>query len=246
MSVDRLSIELSTRCDKACAFCYNHSGPEGEGAWAFDELVAFIADCAAHGVRFVSLGGGEPLQWPRLFELLDALSGVVYRSLTTNGLRLDGLMPELVAARPDKVHVSIHFPRRWPEVERVTRQVLALGEAGVPAGVNLLVDARELDEAQAAVTHLRAAGLGPEQLMILPRRGAHTPTPRQLGQVAGGPRFQSMTCLLACGPSPRFVSIDAQRRAAWCSYTETRRTLPSLDHAGLMAALEGLGLRFCG
>ena len=26
-----------------------------------DEMVAFVRDCAAHGVKAVSLGGGEPL-----------------------------------------------------------------------------------------------------------------------------------------------------------------------------------------
>ncbi|MCB9760729.1 MAG: radical SAM protein [Alphaproteobacteria bacterium] len=244
--MERISIELSRRCEKACAFCYNHSGPEGDGVWTLDTVVAFVTDCARHGTRFVSFGGGEPLEWPPLWALLARLEGVVYRSLTTNGLRLDGAMDDLVAARPDKVHVSIHFPDRGAEVRRVVRQVAALEARGVPSGVNLMVDARQLDAARGAMEALSEAGVGPERIVLLPRRGDHTPTPAQLAVVAGTPRFRSMSCLLACGPSPRFVSIDAQARVAWCSYTETRRALPTLDHVGLRCALAGLGLRFCG
>jgi hypothetical protein len=85
-----------------------------------------------------------------------------------------------------------------------------------------------------------------EAIVVLPMRGADTPTPRQLSMVTGGERFASMTCLSGCGRSPRFASIGADQTVAWCSYTQTRRRLPSLDHGGLMQALDGLGLAFCG
>jgi hypothetical protein len=64
--------------------------------------------------------------------------------------------------------------------------------------------------------------------------------------VAGDLPFQSMTCLAACGKSPRFCSIGWDRSVAWCSYTVTRRPLTALTHAALTAALDGLGLAFCG
>ena len=60
--------------------------------------------------------------------------------MTTNGLLLKhDVVDWLIAARPDKVHISIHFPENLPEVERVIRQVHLLTERGVAAGVNLLV-----------------------------------------------------------------------------------------------------------
>ncbi len=58
--------------------------------------------------------------------------------------------------------------------------------------------------------------------------------------------FQSMTCLLACGPSPRFCSVAWDRTVAWCSYTKTRRELPELSFRGLIEAMTNLGLEFCG
>ncbi len=242
----RVSVEPSRRCKKACAFCYNGSGPEAAGEWTREELVAFARDLARHGVEALSLGGGEPLEWDGVFEVLEALDGVLARSLTTNGLPLDepGVLDRLVAARPDKVHVSIHDPRARGEVRRVIAQVHLLASRGIPSGVNLLVARSRLGAASAAARALRAAGLGNERIVYLPMRGADTPRPAELHAVAGGP-FQSMTCLRACGASPRFASIAADRSAAWCSYTRTRRRVSAPTHAALVAALDGLGLARC-
>jgi hypothetical protein len=67
-----------------------------------------------------------------------------------------------------------------------------------------------------------------------------------MASVAGGANFQSMSCLLACGKSPRFCSVGWDKTVAWCSYTATRRPLGALTHAALEAAMTGLGLEFCG
>ncbi|MCB9594483.1 MAG: radical SAM protein [Sandaracinaceae bacterium] len=246
MTLERVSVEPSRRCSKACAFCYNGSTPDGDGEWTADELIAFGADLAAHGVRSLSLGGGEPLEWVGVFDVLAGLEGVLLRSLTTNGLPLSdaALFERLVGARPDKVHVSIHDPRGRGEVRRVIEQVQALAERGVPSGVNLVVARSRLDAARDAAAALRDRGIGNERIVYLPMRGSDTPTPEEVHAVAAGP-FQSMTCLRGCGASPRFVSVAADRTVAWCSYTRTRRRLDALTHAALTRALDGLGLAPC-
>lgn len=242
-----VSIELTNRCAKGCWFCYNHSGPEGGTAWTVAELDAFLRDCAAGGVKAVSFGGGEPLQYPGLFDLLACLDGVLFRSLTSNGLLLHGdLRQRLLDARPNKVHLSIHFPERAAEVERVIAQVTDLAEHGIKSGVNFLVARSQLDAAARAAERVRAAGIGNERIVYLPLRGQDTPTPQEIAHVAGGARFQSMSCLAECGKSPRFCSIGWDRRVAWCSYTTTRRPLPDLTYHGLLRALDGLGLAYCG
>jgi molybdenum cofactor biosynthesis enzyme MoaA len=247
MSVELVSIELTNRCTKACWFCYNHSQPGGATQWTVEELVAFVRDLAGHGVKAVSFGGGEPMQYDGLFDLLRRLDGVLFRSLTSNGLLLHGdMLDQLVAARPDKVHLSIHFPERDAEVERIIRQVHELAERGIRSGINLLVARSNLAAASRAAQVVRDAGIGNERIVYLPMRGQDTPTPDEVGQVAGGQHFQSMTCLTACAKSPRFCSIGWDRTVAWCSYTTARARLGELSHAGLMAALDGLGLVFCG
>ncbi len=244
---ERVSIELTNRCAKACWFCYNHSLPEGDTHWMPEEVVSFVSDCAAHGTRAVSFGGGEPLQYPGLFEVLTRLRGKLFRSLTSNGLLLTGeLLDRLIEAAPEKVHLSIHFPQRESEVERVIEQVHELQRRGIRSGVNFLVTRSNLEAAVNAARRVREAGIGNERIVYLPMRGRDTPTPKELGQVAGSKAFQSMTCLLACGPSPRFCSIGWDRTVAWCSYTKTRRPLPELTFRGLIAAMTDLGLEFCG
>jgi MoaA/NifB/PqqE/SkfB family radical SAM enzyme len=232
-ALDRVSIELTNRCGKACAFCYNTSHPAGDTVWEPDEVVAFVDDLAANGVRAVSFGGGEPLEYPGLFTVLTRLRGRLFRSLTTNGLLLDDQLEPLVSAAPDKVHVSLHAPGSLPERTRVIRQVRLLADRGIPSGVNLLVAWSRLAEAAEAARQIADAGIGGDRVTYLPMRGSEEA------------RFQSMSCLLGCAASPRFAAIDWAGRAAWCSYTESRRPLPSRDHAGLLAALDGLRLRTC-
>lgn len=246
--VERISIELSRRCTKACAFCYNGSGPRGDDSWTPGEVVGLVADCARHGVRAASFGGGEPLEYDGLVDVLRALEGHVFRSVTTNGLLLDRLGDALAGARPDKVHVSIHFPADAAEVARVVRQVGELAARGVKSGCNLLVRRSQLEAAAGAARALHAAGIANDRIVYLPMRGADTPTPAEMASVAGaaGTRFQSVSCLAACGRSERFASLSADKAAAWCSYTVARRRLPELTHSGLERALADLDLTFCG
>jgi sulfatase maturation enzyme AslB (radical SAM superfamily) len=245
--IERLSIELTQRCSKACWFCYSGSTPLGSTRFERDELLAFVGDCAANGVRAVSFGGGEPLEYEPVFSLLRELEGILFRSLTTNGLLLDGpAFEKLVAARPDKVHVSIHFPNNVAEVERVTRQVGALGAAGIRSGVNLLVSRANAEHAEQATRFLHEHGIGNDRIVFLPMRIKDTPAPSELARVAGSPRFQSMSCLLGCARSPRFCAIGWDKSVAHCSYTSARRPLEAPTYAALMRALDGLTLAFCG
>ncbi len=246
-SPERISIELTNACGKACWFCYNHSQPGGATRWTVDEVVAFVKDCAANGVKAVSFGGGEPLQYEGLFDVLARLEGVLFRSLTSNGLLLHGELRErLIQARPDKVHLSIHFPHHAAEVQRIVTQVQDLAQHGIRSGINLLVARSNLQAAARAAEHVRAAGIANERIVYLPMRGQDTPSPAEVARVAGNRPFQSMTCLGGCARSPRFCSIGWDRSVAWCSYTTARAPLPELSHAGLRAALDGLGLIFCG
>lgn len=248
MTIERISVELTNACNKGCAFCYNQSHREGETRWTAEEIVALALDCVRHGTRAVSLGGGEPLMFDGLWRVLDGLRGQVFRSITTNGILLarPEVFARLVEARPDKVHISIHHPGSAAEVRFVIDTVQSLHEAGITSGVNLLVPVGQVEAASAAASSLHAAGIDNRRIVYLPQRGGPTsPSAREVARVAGGP-FQSMTCLSACGPSPRFCSISWDRQAAWCSYTATRRRLESPTYAALQAALDGLGLAYCG
>lgn len=242
---ERVSIELTRRCQKACDFCYNQSGPDAADAWEPDDVVSFVRSIAAHGTKSVSLGGGEPLQYEGLEQIFEELSGVAFLSMTTNGLLLDRQLERVSKLSPNKVHISIHYPGRQKEVERVLRQVLTLRKMGIRAGVNLLVRHDEIEASTQAARCLQQAGITNDSIVFLPMRGQpQTATPTEIAQVAGGP-FQSMTCLQTCGKSPRFCSLNARKEAAHCSYTTERRRLNTLDASGLHDALLGLGITYC-
>jgi len=246
MVLERISIELTNRCQKGCWFCYNRSHAGGRELWTADEVVSLMLDCRDYGTRAVSLGDGEPLESPILCEVLRRLDGILFRSVTTNGLLLTARrLQSLAAARPDKVHISLHFPEDKAEVARVVQQVTLLAERGIKSGVNLLVARSQLAAAAAAARQMQAAGIGNERIVYLPMRGQDTPSPREIAMVAGGP-FQSMTCLGGCNRSPRFCSISWDRHVAWCSYTASRCALRELSHAALSSALQDLPLVFCG
>jgi MoaA/NifB/PqqE/SkfB family radical SAM enzyme len=232
MTIERISLELSRRCKKACWFCYNGSDASGESAWSEADALAFLNDCAAFGVKAVSFGGGEPLEDSRVLSLLSSTRGVLFRSLTTNGLPLESppTFEALVRAAPEKVHVSIHFPDRRAEVIRVVRQVQELASAGIASGVNLLVRRSQLESAKQATNELRDAGIDTRRIVFLPMRGSDTPTPEQVADVAGGSPFASMSCLTGCAKSPRFCTIGWDRTVAWCSYTSTRAPLRAQSH----------------
>src|SRR5262249_42011855 len=157
VNIERVSIELTQRCKKACWFCYSGSHAKGGVEFRPEEVTAFVRDLAEHGVRAVSFGGGEPLEYAGVFDILRDLKGVLFRSLTTSGLPLrnDDTVAALAAAAPDKVHVSIHFPERESEVRRVIAQVATLQAHGIRSGVNLLVARSNLAPARARARRRR-------------------------------------------------------------------------------------------
>jgi Radical SAM superfamily/4Fe-4S single cluster domain len=247
MAIERISLELTNRCSKHCHFCYNESRSTGNTVWTPDEIASFILDCASAGTQAVSFGGGEPLEYRGLFDVLERLQGALFRSITTNGLHLSGdRLERLVAARPDKVHISIHFPEQAIEVMRVISQAKQLELLGIRSGVNLLVAASNITAAAHTAKMLHESGIGNDRIVYLPMRGMDTPTPQQIAHVAGGKPFQSMTCLSACQKSSRFCAIAWDKQVAWCSYTSARRSLTALTAKALEEALQDLPLIFCG
>lgn len=247
MGIERISIELTNKCGKGCYFCYNRSQNNGRTTWQNSEVVNFVKDCAANGTKAVSFGGGEPLEYPQLFDIVTNLRGILFRSITSNGLLLQGdRLTELIAAAPDKVHLSIHFPERDREVNRVIFQVKQLIAYGIRSGVNLLVSRSNLEAAKNAAAKLHRSGIKNDRIVYLPMRGFDTPTPQQIAKVAASKHFQSMSCLLNCGKSPRFCSISWDKKVAWCSYTSDRGSLKELTANSLEAALTDLSVSFCG
>lgn len=236
--IELLSIDLSNYCSKQCSFCYNHSRREGNTMWMPSEVIDFASDCIAHGVKAVSLGGGEPFEYEGVFEVIDALYTKCYLSVTSNGLPLEN--PEiwnmLERHKPDKIHITIHQPNNEKEVNRVEALLPRIEAIGIKPGLNLLVGANKI-EAATKVFQRMTKILGNDQIILVPQRFSNTPTPKQLASVAGGKPFQSPSCLLACKRPEIFCSVSWDKKVNSCSFAPNKVALESMDFKGLSEAL---------
>ena len=244
--IELLSIDLSNYCSKQCTFCYNHSRREGNTLWRPQEVIDFASDCIKHGVKAISLGGGEPFEYNGVFEVIDALYPKSYLSVTSNGLPLENewIWEMLTKHKPDKIHITIHQPDSEAEVNRVERQVQRIASIGVKPGVNLLVGADKVASTKEVYERLGKM-LNSDQIILVPQRFSNTPTPKQLASVAGGKPFQSPSCLLKCQRPTNFCSVSWDKKVNSCSFAPNKVPLETLDYAGLIKALEMVKWKKC-
>ncbi len=244
--IELLSIDLSNYCSKQCPFCYNHSRREGNTLWKPQEVIDFASDCIEHGVRAVSLGGGEPFEYDGVFEVIDALYPKCYLSVTSNGLPLENerIWGMLNVHKPDKIHFTIHQPENDVEVMRVERQVQQIASIGIKPGVNLLVGADKIEFAKKVYNQLIEI-LNNDQIILVPQRFSNTPSPKQLASVANGKPFQSPSCLLKCQRPANFCSVSWDKKVNSCSFAPNKVSLDTLDYAGLINALVMVNWKKC-
>jgi len=244
--IELLSIDLSNYCSKQCSFCYNHSTREGNTLWQPSEVIAFATDCITHGVKAVSLGGGEPFEYEGVFKVIEALYPLCYLSVTSNGLPLEdaSVWQQLEFYKPDKIHVTVHHPDDVNEVDRVEALLQRIAGIGIKPGLNLLVSADKI-EAATAVCQRFLKLLNSDQIILVPQRFSNTPTPKQLALVAGGKPFQSPSCLLGCKRPSNFCSVSWDKKANSCSFAPDKQPLLTLDYQGLLDALNKVNWHSC-
>ncbi len=237
--IEIISIDITNFCSKQCHFCYNGSNKQGESLWKPKEIIDFALDCVENGVQAISLGGGEPLEYEGVFDIISTLSKVCYLTITSNGLPLEdsAVLKNLIEANPDKIHLSIHYPRNLSEVKRVFRQIKKLQQTPIKPGVNLMVSQDQLAAARQVYAKLRAL-LSQEQIILIPQRFSNTPTAKEVSLIAGGEAFQSPSCLIKCEAPTNFCSVTWDKKASYCSFSGGKAVLPTLNYEGLCAALK--------
>ena len=244
--IELLSIDLSNFCSKQCPFCYNHSTREGNTKWHPSEVIDFASDCIKHGVKAVSLGGGEPFEYDDIFEVIDALYPQCYLSITSNGLPLEDTLiwEQLSRHKPDKIHLTIHQPDNEAEVERAGKQLQEIEGLGIKPGLNLLVGADKIDYAKDVYSRMSRI-LKSDQIILVPQRFSNMPTPKQLASVVGNRPFQSPSCLLKCHRPANFCSVSWDKKVNSCSFAGGKAQLSSLDYNGLEDALRKVTWKSC-
>jgi hypothetical protein len=197
-------------------------------------------------VKAVSLGGGEPFEYEGVFEVIDALYPKCYLSVTSNGLPLENeqIWEMLTGHKPDKIHITIHQPDNEAELKRVEQQVQRIASIGIKPGLNLLVGANKVAQANNAYGRMSKV-LKSDQIILVPQRFSNTPTSKQLASVSGGKPFQSPSCLLKCQRPTNFCSVSWDKKVNSCSFAPNKEPLKSLDYDGLIEALEQVKWKSC-
>ena len=245
--IEMLSIDLTNHCSKACDFCYNRSHRLGATEWATEEVIAFSKDCISHGVKAISFGGGEPLEYPGIFNIIEAIKKIAFVSVTSNGLPLldEDLFLKLKQNSPDKIHITIHYPDNAKEVERVINQIIRIKEdTQIIPGVNLLVSKSKVDFCRNVYQQLKNH-LEPKAIILVPQRFRDTPVPSDLAVITAGEPFQSPSCLLRCSHTGSFASVSWDKKVNWCSFAGGKEPLQDTTYAALIEALSTVRFTSC-
>lgn len=180
---DDLRVSVTDRCNLRCTYCM----PE-EPVWfphdqvlTYEELGRLVRLFVERGVRTVRFTGGEPLlrrDLGRLIRIVADLPGVEDISLTTNGVRLAGMVPGLVEAGLDRVNVSLDTldPKRFERLTRRARlgRVLEGLQAAVKAGLGpvkvnaVLIRGENDDEAEILAETARREGWELRFIEVMP------------------------------------------------------------------------------
>ena len=170
-----LDIEITSRCNLRCRYCYYYQNPEVEYRdLPSEEWLRFFDELGESGVMKVTLAGGEPF----LREDLSLLIASIVRnrmrfSLLSNGALIDDEIAAFLAAtgRCDQVQVSvdgssaeIHDACRGDgSFERAIRGIRTLQRNGVKVTVRITVhrhNVRDLENiAQLLLDDLALSGV---------------------------------------------------------------------------------------
>lgn len=164
-------VAVTSRCHAPCEGCYLDAHPGGADV-PFDVLAERLRVARAAGASTVALGGGEPLlrrDLPDLAALARDLGLVPV--LTTSGA---GLTPARAAELTAFAQINVSHDgaagayeavRGYDGAASAERALAALADAGIPAGVNVVL-VRASASALAATAE-RAADLGAVEMQLL-------------------------------------------------------------------------------
>lgn len=104
----KLFMDVTNFCNLACSHCLSSSDSHKSDTLTFETIEDIADQCEEVGVFYVKVGGGEPLLYPRILELIDMLNAhSLDVSLTTNGTMIKPELAGKLRDRSVKTSVSI-------------------------------------------------------------------------------------------------------------------------------------------
>jgi radical SAM protein with 4Fe4S-binding SPASM domain len=149
-----MHIELTTRCNLNCFYCYRKSNihSEDKNKLSLSELQQIIKSLSEKGLQIVELTGGEPLLYPDILKVIEicyehlALISIISNATLVNTSFIDKILPF-----KDKIFFSISLDsfiskehdRRCGVTgafEKATNGIKLLAENGIIVRVAMAVD----------------------------------------------------------------------------------------------------------
>lgn len=146
-----LRISLTDNCNLRCFYCM----PEEQYAFTphaklmqVDEIGKLARLFVDHGVTKIRLTGGEPLVRKDAPAIIEALSDLqVALTMTTNGIRINEMLPEIIAANFNSINISLDTlqPDKFIRItrrdyfDRVRRNIDLLLEKQIRTKLNVVV-----------------------------------------------------------------------------------------------------------
>lgn len=162
-------LQVTEACGLPCVHC--HMGAEADGAHVPEAtLTARLDALAAAGVLRVAFGGGEPLRHPALPRV-----AAHARALGLGvGVTTSGVAPDLDLSAFDQINVSLdglgptfRATRGYDGADAALAMIRRHAGRGTRVGVNLVLERRTFDEAEATVAAAVEAGATDVQLLRL-------------------------------------------------------------------------------
>ncbi len=150
--IDYMRISITERCNLRCRYCM----PDGiiqvpmNDILTYEEIIRVCHAAAGAGIHKLKITGGEPLVrdgCPELIGELKAVTGIEQVTMTTNGVLLAELLPELLDNGLDAVNISLDTMDRdayqqitgRDELPRVVEGIKKAIESGIPVKANVVL-----------------------------------------------------------------------------------------------------------
>ena len=157
-----MELELSRECNLRCIYCYADSGESLSDELSYEEIISVIDQSVKLGARkIVVLGGGEPLCYPRIIDVLTYLHAKnVEIELFTNGTLLTpdlartlwnlGVKPviKMNSLRPDVQDILAGKKNSHQDMRRGLALLMQAGypDDNLPLGAQTVICRHNLDE----------------------------------------------------------------------------------------------------
>jgi MoaA/NifB/PqqE/SkfB family radical SAM enzyme len=177
-----MELELSRECNLRCVYCYASSGKKLHNELTREEIASALDQAIALGARrIIVIGGGEPLLYPGVMDIMRKLRerGIIV-DLFTNGTLITpevarelfamGVSPvvKLNSMREQVQDALAAVPGTFRAIQEGLRNLLAAGypSADAPLGVETIICRQNIDELPGMWVWARERGIVPYFEMI--------------------------------------------------------------------------------